>query len=173
MRIIDESVFDKWWTIDKELYHFLQQEIPIGSTIVELGSGEGSIECAKTWKMICIEHNEEFIDKYNTCPEMYDISYVHAPIVNGWYDTSKLDGKLPEAYSCLLVDGPPGNIGRAGILDSLQLFRSDILVIFDDVNRDDEMQLYKAYCDIMKITGVIYTTGSNGEKKFAVVDLRK
>ena len=37
-------------------------------------------------------------------------------------------------YNCILVDGPPGYIGRDGFLHNLDNFNTNCLIIIDDVN---------------------------------------
>ena len=58
-----------------------------------------------------------------------------------WYNTDILKGKLPDHYDLILVDGPPGFIGRHGFYTHLDLFKTDLTIIFDDVHRKAEYEL--------------------------------
>ncbi len=49
--------------------------------------------------------------------------------------------ELPSEYELILVDGPTGSIGRGGFYTYLDLFKTNITIIFDDVEREAEYQL--------------------------------
>jgi len=93
------------WSISAHLHNFIGATLPMGSTILELGSGRGTALLASHYGMHSVEHDLRFVG-------LYDSSYIHAPIRNGWYDTDVLRGELPDRYDLILVDGPPGKIGR-------------------------------------------------------------
>ena len=54
-----------------------------------------------------------------------------------------MKSQLPKEYDLVLVDGPPGTIGRSGFYTNLDLFRKDVPIILDDVDREDELQLLR------------------------------
>ena len=54
-----------------------------------------------------------------------------------------MKSQLPKGHDLVLVDGPPGIIGRSGFYTNLDLFRKDVLIILDDVDREDELQLLR------------------------------
>lgn len=97
------------WTISKQLFDWLVKALPEGSTILELGSGAGTAQLAKHFRMISVEHKRKFVGRY-------DSKYIYAPIVDGWYDAKIIAKQLgkPAKYDLLLVDGPLGNICRLG-----------------------------------------------------------
>ncbi len=72
----------------------------------------------------------------------------------------KLDGL---DYDLILVDGPNGLIGRGGFLKHINLFNTQVPIIFDDINRESERQLMiktskllnKPYKELDKNTGYI------------------
>lgn len=115
----------------------IKQEVEPGSTIIELGSGRGTENLAKDYVVYTVEHDKQWAI-YKSHPK---IKQVHAPIVFGWYENDKIGGWLPESYDLIIIDGPPGEIGRAGILKHLDLFNWDAAVLIDDVNRSPEMAL--------------------------------
>lgn len=144
------------WAIQESCYNFIRKILPEGSKILELGSGIGTYHLSKHYTMYSIENYIEWVDKYES-------EYIHAPIKYytteytapdlpgehskpqiGWYDTFFLEGKMPESYDLILVDGPNGTYGRGGFLKHMDLFNTNVPIIFDDVNREPELALMKA-----------------------------
>jgi len=124
------------WSINPEVYRFIKENLPQGSTILELGSGYGTEVLSKDFTMYSIEHDERFVGKYTS-------TYIHAPMVNGWYDKSVLEVKLEALrgkYQMILVDGPIGNEsnGRIGFHENIDLFDDDLLMVFTDTDRPGE-----------------------------------
>ncbi len=134
------------WSISKTLFDFINELLEPGSRIIETGSGWGTGELAKNFEMYSIEHDPHFINIHNS-------NYINAPIVEysddsfpndtGWYDFDILKKELPKDYDLILVDGPLGTIGRSGFYRHFDLFRSDVPIILDDVDRKDELNLLK------------------------------
>lgn len=123
------------WAISENLYNYILALLPEGSAILELGSGWGTGELAKKYTMHSIENDVAWVGKYNS-------HYIHAPIVNSWYDVTVLEKELPYIhYDLILIDGPLGTIGRGKFFDNLVLFNSNVPMIFDDVNRKPEYDL--------------------------------
>ncbi len=123
------------WSLPDEVFTYLRAHLPqMGVTIVELGSGDGTVRLRELGRVISIEHDEAFL---RPGP---GIEFIYAPIVDGWYETAVIRGKLPAKYSCLVVDGPTGTIGRAGLLKHLDLF-GDAPILVDDVHRAPERDL--------------------------------
>ena len=46
-------------------------------------------------------------------------------------------------YDLILVDGPGGWLGRSGFLKYLDVFNTDVSIIIDDIQRDQEFLLIK------------------------------
>jgi len=115
------------WSIEKILYDEIVKILPEGKTILEFGSGGGTEELLKRWKVYSVEDDKDFIGKYNT-------NYIHAPLVGNWYDTEVLKKELPENYDLVLVDGPHGGIRRINMFKHIHLFKKDIPWILDDTN---------------------------------------
>jgi hypothetical protein len=134
------------WSISKTLFDFINELLEPGSRIIETGSGWGTGELAKNFEMYSIEHDPHFINIHNS-------NYINAPIVEysddsfpndtGWYDFDILKKELPKNYDLILVDGPLGTFGRSGFYRHFDLFRSDVPIILDDVDRKDELNLLK------------------------------
>lgn len=121
--------------ITEELYNWIRAGFPVGKTIVEFGAGEVSTQIlCQFYDLYSIEHDLQWIGKYNS-------TYIHAKLVNGWYDPESIRESLPESYDLILIDGPPGEGNRNGILDNLDLIRTDVPIIVDDTAREGERQL--------------------------------
>lgn len=137
------------WAAPSELHAFLSYQFITeadkalrdvqdltGLRVLELGSGSGSQAMHELGATVTsVEHDEAYVLKYP------DVNYIHAPIVNGWYDTKVLREQLPAHYDVVVVDGPPGAIGRGGLFSNLDLFDTSKPFIFDDVHRPAEQEL--------------------------------
>jgi len=122
------------FAIGINLFNWITQNIPQGSTILELGSGTGTHELGKIYDVHCIEDNSEWVNKFD------NLIYYHAPIKNGWYDKKFLNN-LPKEYSLLIFDGPRGTIGRTKVLENLDLFNLEVPIIVDDTHREVEKNI--------------------------------
>ena len=163
------------WAIQESCFEFIKQILPEGKTILELGSGLGTDYLSKHYIMYSIENYKEWIDKYKS-------TYIYAPIKNynndwttpdlpgegtskqtGWFDPDIVKNNLPTHYDLILVDGPNGMFGRGGFLKHLDWFNTNVPIVFDDINREAEMQLMikvsekigKPYKELDKYTGYI------------------
>ena len=124
------------WAISKEMFDWIVKNFPENSVILELGSGTGTKELVKKYRVYSVEHDETWVGfepKSN---------YIFSPLVTGWYDTEILKKEIPQDYDLLIVDGPPGDL-RKNILKNLNFFKKDITIIIDDTNRkiDSDMAL--------------------------------
>ena len=128
--------------IDKGVFGAIKLLAEKGSTIVELGSGTGTNLLAAEYIVYSVEDNEEWMGHCD------DANYIYAPLVElesdkslRWYDSEVLQNSLPKEYSLLLIDGPLGANGRDGLLENLNLFRTDIPIVIDDTIRDHECRI--------------------------------
>ena len=151
------------WSISQELFNFVRYVLPKGSTMVELGSGWASSQFSKFYTVYSVEHDKRWLNKYNT-------NYIYAPIVNRWYDPQTLEKELPQKYDLILVDGPLGTIGRGGFYKYLHLFNTDVIIIFDDVERQAEYNLMCNVSDALNRNFTIFTDSFG--KKFGIIDNR-
>lgn len=120
-------------------------ELAAGGVVVELGSGHGTQKlldqvAGAGGTLVSVEHDAKFVGLVDGA------HYIHAPIHNGWYDARTLKAKLPprEQIAAVIVDGPPGIIGRARLLKNLDLFPERVPMLIDDVHRAPELQLAKS-----------------------------
>lgn len=124
------------WAIGESTYQWICDNIPHGSTILEFGSGSGSSALGNIFDMHCVEHDPNWLNKFD------NITYYFAKIIDGWYDPSVLD-KLPINYSLLIIDGPPGHIGRLKIKNYIDRFDDEVPFVVDDTHRRAEYDLAK------------------------------
>lgn len=147
------------FAITSELFTWIRNNLPDGKTILELGSGTGTIELCKYYKVYSVEQNKKWL---NVAPS----NYIYAPINNEWYDVSILKKKLPKRYDLIIIDGPLGVVRRIGFYKHISLFRTDVPMIFDDVNRPVEHKLMRK---VSKKLNRKFTVHEAGRKKFGVI----
>ena len=139
-----------WAAISNELFEWIYENLEHGKTILEFGSGTGTIELTKYWNVYSVEQSAKWIGK---APNS---NYIHAPIKGGWYDTNIVFNNIPEQYDLLLIDGPMGYQLRSGIDKYIDRFSENVPIILDDTHRipDKEhaialaKQLNKEYIEI-------------------------
>ncbi len=134
--------------IDQAVYNFICQTFKKGSTILELGSGWGTHMLAQHYNMVSIESSKKWLNRYKS-------TYIYAPIINysesypapdlpkntGWYDINNIIKELPAQYDAILVDGPLAKFGRGGFYKHMDAFNTDVMLIFDDIDRAPELAL--------------------------------
>lgn len=155
------------WSIDIDLYNWVVANLPAGKTILELGSGMGTAELIKLWNVYSVEENQQWVNAYHQ-------QYIHAPIVDDWYDKKALLA-LPSSYDLLLVDGPAyGTRNEMNkYLNDLKFYTSGCkLVVFDDVDRTMDMTCYENFMKDITSNGKTYNTGiihTSGGKAFSYI----
>lgn len=165
------------WEVEDAIIQKIESLVFTGRPILELGSGIGSTKrlSEKGYKVTSIEHDPLYLDK------IPNVNYIYAPIKehkliqkfekNQWYDASVLRRKLPTSYDLILVDGPTSTYGRQGFIKYWDLFKKDVPIIFDDINRPDD---YRVACKIsgrLRVPLTVYTY--LGDKHFGIVDPRE
>jgi len=176
------------WAIQESCFNFIKEILPEGKTILELGSGYGTDALSKHYNMISVENQKEWVGVYKSKYLYVPIKNYHDPRIiftpefgsvdnfppdlpgddspkqKGWFDHEILKEKLDGLdYDLILIDGPNGLIGRGGFLKYINLFNTQVPMIFDDINRESERQLMikiskllnKPYKELDKNTGYI------------------
>lgn len=160
-------------TISPELYLWIHKTLPEGWTILELGSGMGSIVLCDRWKMISVEHHPSWVKftRHQTMKARYGPSQVIvAPLINDWYSPTVLKhGLRKKSYDLLLIDGPPSPATkpvRQLMKDHLDLFCLDVPIVVDDTHRTAERSLIEI---LSERTGRDYEIYSSEKKTFGVI----
>ncbi len=164
------------WAIDKECYNYICDVVQEGETIVELGTGYSTRMLSENFNVFTIEHNKEFLDRYKGTIDKgnYPVHFILAPLTNiggdkVWYNPEILKAKLPKKSALVLVDGPCGAIDRRGFLNYVHLFQNTKVIVFDDVDREMDLETMKS---VAKKLGRKYKVYKNGAKAFGVVFMK-
>jgi hypothetical protein len=128
------------WAIGDSLLQFIYSALPEGASLLELGSGIGTQELAKKFQMTSIEHYSGWIG-------IYDTNYIHAPLIDDWYDRSIISSSLGNGYAGILVDGPSGSERRANFIWNVDLFDLSKWIFFDDIHREPECSCFIKLAD--------------------------
>ena len=126
------------WAIPREAFEWIYNNLPHGSTILELGSGNGTKELVKRYNVYSVEDDEKWVGLE---PKS---NYIYAPLVNDWYDTKILFNKLPKKYDLLIIDGPIRE-KRVNFIKHYTKFKTDIPIIIDDTHRERD----KGLCEFL------------------------
>lgn len=131
--------------------------IPKGARILEFGAGDGTKDRARIYDVTAVEHNEAYLTDEYTC--------IFAPIVEneesvlrdekGWYDATALEFLRMQKFDLLIIDGPPGEIGRNGILAHPWVLKSSSSILIDDTHRGAEQYLAQAVLERMNDANLI------------------
>jgi hypothetical protein len=157
----DEINYDSFgdWAISKEMFDWILNNVPEGSVILELGSGEGTKELVKRYTVYSVEHDENWVGLE---PKS---NYIFAELVNGWYDNEVLKREIPKKYDLIIIDGPPGEL-RENITEHLSLFDGNTIIIVDDTNREIDN---KITLEISKKFDKTITEITSEDKKFSIL----
>lgn len=123
------------WCVDMELIQTIYDMIPHNSTIIELGSGDGSTKyLSKFYDLYSIEHDVHYINRYPN-------KYIYAQLIDDyWYDRNVLINQLPSKYELILVDGPIKH-RRKGFVENYDIFDQNVPIILDDTHREIEKNM--------------------------------
>lgn len=138
--IISKSITKKSnWSLDDGVIEAVKQLATKDSVILEFGSGIGSKTLSEICTVYSVEHDERFLNRHES------VNYIHAPLVDiepipefgeaKWYDPKVIEQNLPAKIDIIIVDGPPEQIGRSGLLYHLDLFTEVSVWIIDDILR--------------------------------------
>ena len=131
--------------ISDELFAWLKINLQPQKTILEFGSGTGTIELTKHWKVYSVEQDKRWIGKAEKS------NYIFAPIKNGWYDESIVFSSLPKDYDIILIDGPAGSDLRSGIDKHIFRFKKGVPIILDDTHRQKDKDHALKLADMLQM----------------------
>jgi hypothetical protein len=160
------------WSIGPNVFRKIIETLPVGSTILEFGSGAGTHLLSKYYKMKSIEENVQYMNQYNSeyhlVPTiLLDNKYPEFPDDPTWYDVSVLRNIINKIgdYDCILIDGPKGF--RGGLYYNKELFNlNNTLLIFDDTHAYQHYHLMEL---ISQHIGKPYEEFVDGNKKFGII----
>ena len=167
------------WMMPDEIFSWLEENLEPRAKILEFGSGHGSIRLSEQFELISVEHNPDWLG-------LSASTYIHAEIQenavstkhkqNGWYNPQPIiDAITSQQISVFIVDGPPGDIGRHGLLSITDILPKNAIFIVDDVHREDELnlleQLLAWHGGKCIIHSSVYENGK--ERNWAVLQPRK
>ncbi len=161
------------WALPNRAFQWIEENIPFGQNIVELGSGEGSSRISKNYELWSIEHNEAWLHTSSS-------NYIHAEIipysVNGsegsWYNPEKIKQALPKEYDLLIIDGPPSTVGREGVLVHHELFSWSGYVLIDDTHRPQDKLLADQIASEKSLNQIHFTEyfeATNVHRQFTIL----
>lgn len=161
------------WAVSESLVNKIKEILLPGSTILELGSGDGSTAALSIdYKLISIEENEKWLNKY------INVNYIYCPLkphkelknyenMTVWFDAEILRPQLAGIeYDLLLVDGPSSP--RAGLIKYWDMFKSDVPIIVDDLQRVRDWKVTHGLSSRVMRPYTIYPAQGEG-KPFALI----
>tara|TARA_B100000767_G_scaffold36284_1_gene30744 strand:+ start:2447 stop:4339 length:1893 start_codon:yes stop_codon:yes gene_type:complete len=174
----DVGKYNEGWMLPKEAINWIENNIPPDSKVLEFGSGDASQSLARQFELYSVEHDSDWLGKTTS-------NYIYAPIVDnetstrfdqeGWYHSSLFD-EIPNIVELIIIDGPPGKIGRAGILEHLARLPKWKYMLIDDTDRVHEQELIDQLCKFFNCKVMRMSTQqfkSNGDvRMFDILERR-
>lgn len=148
-------------SFSREMFDYIVNTLPRGSVVLEFGSGWASGMLSQHFIVYSIEHDEYWLNRFDT-------NYIYAPLKDDWYDPKFIKVGIPLNYDLIIVDGPPGyekNL-RRGFLDFLFLFDCNVMIIVDDVDRENERKILE---ELGRRLGKKFEVYSGAGKQFGVI----
>tara|TARA_B110001452_G_scaffold264254_1_gene266976 strand:+ start:837 stop:1358 length:522 start_codon:yes stop_codon:yes gene_type:complete len=157
---------ERSWMLPQQVFEWIEENIPFGSTILEFGSGEGTERLSVNYDLYSVEHNPEWIGFAKS-------TYIYAPIrlsnkypdEIGWYDIDIINEKLPSKIDLMIIDGPNGSIGRSGLLEHIEYFSWNFPIVIDDLHRDKEYVFSQALSDKCNLKCIHFAEFENERSK--------
>jgi hypothetical protein len=154
------------------------------STILEIGTGEGTQAFTKHYKVISIENDPKWHTGHSELIHIPLVDCKSLPLPNAfwkrfpkatyWYDVEKLREALKTIpnYNAIIVDGPAGGAARAAMWWFYKdLFKLNVPVIVDDIHRQYDWLVAANIASCKKTTEfkVVLSDKGNNNNMFAVI----
>ncbi|MCR4335462.1 MAG: hypothetical protein NUV57_02905 [archaeon] len=128
------------------VFDWVRKNIPVGSKILEIGSGKSSLIFSYLYKVDSVEHDPRYVGKHK------NVNYIHAPIEEYdeyyWYDVNVLKEKLASHYDLIIVDGPTSKTGREGFCINFELFKKfNCPILIDEIDKELEQKMLQVFLD--------------------------
>jgi hypothetical protein len=125
------------WRLGDHAIEFIVNNLPIGSKILEFGSGLGSMMLyARGFELLSIEEDPYYINFCHT-------NYCLAKIKDEWYDIEAVKNSIKEkTFDAFIIDGPAK--GKRSKILSHDFIDFDMpkFIIVDDINREKDSTLF-------------------------------
>ena len=132
------------WAISEEAIKWMIANIPEGSTVLEFGSGNGTIELAKFFDVISVDNDKEWSGLTTKA------KYIVTPIIDNWFQMDAVYEAIKgKDIAVVIVDAPLGSGNRKGFIKYAKEFSKSVIIV-DDTHRSAELKLAVA---ISKIVG--------------------
>ena len=135
------------WQLGEEAEIWISQKFQNkNTTILEFGCGKGTVARSSYYQITVIEHDIDYLTDGPECilarikPNKFSEKYNE----KGWYDAKVIEQLRGKKFDLIIIDGPPGSIGRSGILAHPWLFKLSPIILVDDTHRSPEKNLAKA-----------------------------
>lgn len=157
-----ETISEKYPTLIKgslgeKAVDLIRHFLPEKCSILEFGCGVTSKLLLNWYNVYSIEHNKEWLNHsnaYHVPLKYYNNIDFKSPDITGmpfsenqiaWYDPQILESVLKSIpnYDFIIIDGPNGNYGRGGFYSYLNLFKTNVPMLFHDINRQCDLELMK------------------------------
>jgi|TARA_R110000822_G_scaffold363_3_gene1593 hypothetical protein len=147
-------------------YNYIVKNLDKGKTILELGSGYGTtVRLSEHFTMISVENQPEWQNKFSENSkyinvgnknydkgettwwdkdsEKFEVYDGFEKYDTGWYNPDELLPQLPskDKYNMIIIDGPGGWLGRSGFLKYIDYFNTNVPILVDDIQREQEFLL--------------------------------
>ena len=85
---------------------------------------------------------------------------------SGWYEITPIVEIIQaKQIAVFIIDGPPGDIGRHGILSIINTLPKEAVFIIDDLHREEELDLFQKLCQWHGGVAKIHTSAYDGGKE--------
>jgi hypothetical protein len=143
--------------ISRSSYRWIRDNVERDSVILELGGGLLFTRVLhQKYQLYTIEHDIDFV-------ELFPSNYVYAPLHDDyhWYSIDAIrKANLPKNVELMIVDGPPGHLGRQQILNYLRELPEPRFIMVDDTNRTTEMLLAQNLSKFLGGSLIVFDTFS-------------
>lgn len=167
--------------ISSEALPELLKIVPPGSTVLELGTGDGTAQFAEHYEMISVENDVRWHTGHSQLIHVPLVSvaslglppsfYKRLPKVTNWYDPTILAEKLRGVeYDAIIIDGPSGTRTRGAMWwYYAKLFNIEVPVIVDDVHRHVDWIVAAQVVKDKGVTAFQVFYGRSDNNMFAVI----